>query len=97
MAMYVSIQISYAESLQILEKVYGRSVLSTTQVYEWYKGFKDGQETLMSCSDRPSTSSTDECIKDVKEIVLESLYGSVRAIVVEFDISCKPVCPLMFG
>ncbi len=39
----VSNQISCAESLRMLEKTYGESILSKTQVYDWYKAFKDGR------------------------------------------------------
>lgn len=84
----VSNQISCAESLRILEKAYGESILSKTQVYDWYKAFKDTRETVedMPRSGRPSTSTTDDNIKKVKEIVLENLYVNVREIVRELNI-----------
>ena len=61
----VADRISRANSLKLLEKAYGESVLSETRAYECYKTFKAGREILedMTCSGRSSTSSTDENIK----------------------------------
>lgn len=84
----VSNQISCAESLRMLEKAYGESTLSKTQVYDWYRAFKDGRETVqdMPRSGRPSMSTTDDNIKKVKEIVLENHHASVREIARELNI-----------
>ena len=84
----VSNEISCAESLRMLQKAYGESVLSKTQVYEWYKAFQDGRTTVedMPRSGRPSTSTTDENIKKAKEIVLQNPHVSVREIARELDI-----------
>ena len=73
-------EISCAESLRMLQKAYGESVLSKTQVYEWYKAFKDGRETVEDAprSGRPSTSTNDDNVEKVKEIVLENRHTSVR-------------------
>nr|APL98288.1 putative DD34D transposase [Bactrocera tryoni] len=89
----ISNQISCAESLRMLEKAYGDSVLSKTQAYEWYKAFKDGREIVedMPRSGRPSTSSTDENIKKVKDMVLENRQASVREMARELDISRESV------
>lgn len=64
----------------MLQKAYGESVLSKTQVYEWYKAFKDGRETVEDAprSGRPSTSTNDDNVEKVKEIVLENRHTSVR-------------------
>lgn len=64
----------------MLQKAYGESVLPKTQIYEWYKAFKDGRETVEDAprSGRPSTSNTDDNVGKVKEIVLENRHNSVR-------------------
>ncbi|XP_069966394.1 protein GVQW3-like [Bactrocera oleae] len=71
--------LSCVESLQMLEKACAESILSKIQIYDWYKAFKDGRETVedMSRSDRSSTCTTDENIKKVREIVRESRHASI--------------------
>ena len=39
-------EISCTDSLKMLEKACGESVLSKTRAYEWYKAFKEGQEIV---------------------------------------------------
>ena len=58
----------------MLGNAYGESVLSKTRVCEWYKAFKEEREIVevMPHSERFSTSSTNENIKKVKEIVLRN-------------------------
>lgn len=85
--------ISCADSLKMLEKAYGESVLSKTRAYEWYKAFKEGREIVedMPRSGRPSTSSTDENIEKVKEIVLDNRHSSLREIARDLNISHESV------
>lgn len=85
--------ISCAESLKLLEKAYGKSALSKTRAYEWYKTFKEGREVVedLSRSGRPSTSSTYENIDKVKEIVLENPHLSLREIAQDLDLSHESV------
>ena len=54
-----------AELLKMIEKAYGRSVLSKTRLYQWYKAFKEGREIVedMPRCGQPSNSSTDESIE----------------------------------
>lgn len=79
---------SCANSLKMLEKAYGESVLSKTRIYEWYKAFKEGREIVEDNprSGRPSTSSKDENIEKVKEIVLGNRHSSLREIARELNL-----------
>jgi len=54
-----------------LKKVYGDKYLSCTEVFEWFKRFKDGREEIGGdqCPCHPSTSKTDANIEKVGEIV----------------------------
>ncbi|EGI63873.1 FLJ37770-like protein [Acromyrmex echinatior] len=38
--------ISYAESLKMLQKAYGESILSKTRAYEWYSALKSGRDVV---------------------------------------------------
>ena len=59
------------EKHSLLKKVYGDECLSSTQVFEWFKRFKEGREEIGDNQgpSRPSTSKTDTNIKKVSEIV----------------------------
>jgi hypothetical protein len=42
---------SPSETLQMLEKAYGKAVIKTAQVYEWQKRLRDGHEAdTFSCT-----------------------------------------------
>jgi len=62
---------SAAETYDLLKKVYGDECLSRTQVFEWFKRFKEEREEIRDdqLPDHPSTSKTDANIKKVGEIV----------------------------
>lgn len=89
----VANEISCAESLKMLEKAYGESVLSKTRAYEWYKAFKEGREVVddLPRSGRPSTSTTDDNIDKVKEIVMENRHASLREMAQDLDMSHESV------
>jgi len=54
-------------NIQLLTKVYGDECLSRTQVFEWFKSFKEGWEEIRDDKrpSRPSTSKTDANIEKV--------------------------------
>lgn len=91
--------ISCAESLKMLEKCYGESVLSKTRTYEWYKAFKDGREIIEDKprSGRPATASTDENIEKKKEIVFDNRYASLREIAHDLNISHESVRSILMA
>ena len=62
---------SATETNYLLKKVYGNECLSHTQVFEWFKRFKDGREEIGDdqCPGHPSTSKTEDNIEKIGEIV----------------------------
>jgi transposase len=54
-----------------LKTVYDDEALKKTAIYDWFKRFKNGQESLEDeeRSDQPSTSKNDETIEKVKNLV----------------------------
>ena len=56
---------STTETYHLLKKVYGDECLSRTQVFEWFKRFKEGREEIGDdqCPGRPSTSKTEANIE----------------------------------
>ena len=60
------------KSLKILQKCFGESTLSRTQVFEWHKEYSEGREVVENLphASRPFTSVNDDNIEKVKKIVL---------------------------
>jgi len=85
----VTNDISCSDSQAMLQKCYGEAVLSKTQIYEFYKAFKDGRESVKDKPrpGRPSTSSTENNIDQVKEITLHNRFSSLKNIAREVHIS----------
>ena len=61
----------------MLQKCFGESTLSITQVFEWHKGFSEGREVVENLphASRPSTSVNDGNIEKLKKIVLENRFS----------------------
>ena len=73
---------SATETYLLLKKVYGDECLSRTQVFEWFKRFKDGREEIGDDQSPglPSTSKTEGNIAKIGEIVRHNRRLSIRAI-----------------
>ncbi|XP_018338920.1 PREDICTED: putative uncharacterized protein FLJ37770 [Trachymyrmex septentrionalis] len=73
----------------MLQKCFGESTLSRTQVFEWHKAFSEGREVVenLSHASRPSTSVNDDNMEKVKEIVLENRRVGIREIAEALNIS----------
>lgn len=89
--------ISCVQSLKMLTKCYGDSVLSKSQTYEWYKAFKTGREFVVDKprSGRPSTSLNEENIEKVKELMLVNRTLSLREMARTLDLSHVSVKAIM--
>ncbi|UYV70835.1 hypothetical protein LAZ67_8000785 [Cordylochernes scorpioides] len=75
--------IAVREILALMNKAYENEILSRTQVYFWYKRFKDGRKSIGddSRSGRPLTSTTDRKIGQWK--LLHDNGPAHRAIIVQ--------------
>ena len=74
----------------MLQKCFGESTLSRTQVFEWHKAFSEGREVVKNLphASRPSTSVNDDNIEIVKKIVLENRLVGIREVAKALNISC---------
>lgn len=81
--------IKASESFKMLQKCYGESTLSKSQVYEWHKAFSEGREDIQNLppSGRPSTAVNDANIEKVKKFVLENRRAGIRQIAEALNIS----------
>ncbi|KAJ8946752.1 hypothetical protein NQ318_002582 [Aromia moschata] len=68
--------------LTMLKEVYGNECLSRTQVFEWFKRFKEGRETTEDDPrlGQPSMSKTDENIEKIDKPIREDRRLSIRGI-----------------
>jgi len=73
---------SAKETYDLLKKVYGDECLSCTQVFEWFKRFKEGRKEIGDDQHpgRPSTSKTEANIEKVGEIVRQNRPLSIRGV-----------------
>ena len=70
------------EIRQMLVQVYGDNAMKKTAVYKWVKRFCEGRESVTDeeRSGRPATSSTEENIAKICQIVRENRRLTVRGI-----------------
>lgn len=73
----------------MLTVAYGEATLDRSNVYRWYKMFSEGREDVNDeeRAGRPSTSTTDENIDEVKKIVLVNRRITVREVAEDLNIS----------
>ncbi|KAJ8961923.1 hypothetical protein NQ318_021542 [Aromia moschata] len=78
----VEVEKTFTETYAMLKEVYGNECLSRTQVYEWFKRFKEGRETMEDDSHpgRPSTSKGDENIGKIGKLIREDCRLSIRGL-----------------
>ena len=72
---------SATEMYDLLKKIYGDECLSCTQVFEWFRMFKEGREEIGDDQhlSRPSASKTVANIEKVGETVRQNRRLSNRA------------------
>ena len=73
---------SATETYNLLTEVYGDQCLSRTQIFEWFKKFKEGRKYVGDNpkSGRPSTAKTQENVEKVARIVRGDRRLSIRTI-----------------
>ena len=71
----------------MLTAAYGEAILDRSNVYLWYKMFAEGRENDEERAGRPTTSTTDENIDEVKKIILANRWITVREVAEDLNIS----------
>ncbi|UYV63951.1 hypothetical protein LAZ67_2006116 [Cordylochernes scorpioides] len=68
----VKLKKSFTETLVLMNEAYEDEILSRTQVYFWYKRYKNGRKSIGddSRSGRPLTSTTDRNIGQVHDLIV---------------------------
>ena len=75
----------------MLQKCFGKSTLSRTQLFDWHKAFSEGREVVENLphASRSSTPVNDDDIEQVKKIVLQNRRVGVREIAEALNISYR--------
>ena len=70
------------ETYQLLQQAYGEDAMGRTQVFDWFRRFKEGRTSVKSDPrlGRPSTSRNEEMIAKVRTIVRNNSRLTVREI-----------------
>ena len=74
-------EILAAEMLRILRKAFGNYSMSQKNFYKWYKDFKEERRERvddLERSARASTSTDDQHVNKVKQLVLKNLRLTVK-------------------
>ena len=72
----------------MLQKCFGESTLSRTQVFEWHKAFSESREVIenLSHARRPTIFVNNDNIEKVKGRVLENAHVGIRALAEDLNI-----------
>jgi transposase len=81
---------SAAECYENLKVAFGDQAMSRTQVFEWFRKFKNGRQSIESDArtGRPATSNNDIITNKVRDLIKQDRRLTVREIAEEVGISC---------
>ncbi|KAJ8944350.1 hypothetical protein NQ318_011481 [Aromia moschata] len=85
----VKLEKSAAETIPMLKKAFGVDCLSDRQIFRWHKAFAEGREDVNdeNRAGRPSTSTSDDTVKRVRDLLNTDRRLSVRLISETLDIT----------
>ena len=64
---------SAVETIELINKAYGRAAMRRANVYRWFARFRGGREEMKddARSGRPTTARTDENVESVRRLLTE--------------------------
>ena len=73
-------EISVAKTFRMVQKAFGDLTMSQKNLYKWYKDFKEGRERIddLERPGRPSTSTDEQHVNQVKELVHKDRRSVIR-------------------
>ncbi|KAJ8936585.1 hypothetical protein NQ318_008057 [Aromia moschata] len=85
----VKLEKSVAETIPVLKKAFGVDCLSERQIFRWHKAFAEGREDFNdeNRAGPPSTSSSEDNVKRVRDLLKTDRRLSVRLISETLDIT----------
>ena len=93
----VKLEHSSAETIRIIQKVFGDDAMSAAQIKVWHKRFKDGRESVESDprSGRPATSRTPENVERVRAAISKGRRLTVRELEADLGIPKTTVSQIL--
>lgn len=81
------------DAFKMLEKSFGDSIMSKSRAFQWYRAFKEGREVVddLPRPGRPTSSTNEENVEQVKKLVLENRRYSLREMAKELNISHESI------
>ena len=68
--LFVKLEKKFAETYELMKKVYGDDCMSRIQVYTWFTRFKNGRDENDDLGPgRPEVSNRAELVEQVREII----------------------------
>ena len=79
----------FAETYELLKKVYGDDCMSRTQVYTWFRRFKNSRDDLNDDPrpGRPEASNRAELVEKVRKLIAMDANFTVRMLTEELNSS----------
>jgi hypothetical protein len=75
----------------VLKTAFGDNSMGRTQMSDWFSRFKRGETSVQiedsERSGRPSTSRTDENVKNVRKVINEDRRNTITEIAARLDLS----------
>ena len=89
----------FAETYELLKKVYGDDCMSRIQVYTWFTRFKNGRDDLNDDPrpGRPEASNRAELVEKVREIIAIGANFTVRMLAEELNSSNCTIYTILTG
>jgi len=86
-----------AETVTMLREAFKEESLSQARVYEWFSRFKHGDRSLedQPQSGRPSTSRTNENIKQIRYAIMFDRRRTIRLLTRGFTLKCSSDCGML--
>ena len=85
----IKLEKKFAETYELMKKVYGDYCMSRTQVYTWFTQFKNGRDDLNDGPrpGRPEASNRPELVEKICEIIAIDANFTVRMLAEELNLS----------
>ena len=84
----VKLEKKFAETYELMKKVYSDDYMNRTQVYTWFTRFKNGRDDLNDDPRprRPEASNRAELVEKVREIIAIDAHFTVRMLAEELNL-----------
>ncbi|XP_054737795.1 histone-lysine N-methyltransferase SETMAR-like [Anastrepha obliqua] len=93
----LNLEKTFSETYELMQKVYGGDCLARSNVYNWFKRFKNGREDLDDDKrpGRPEASNRAELVEKVREIIAVDENFTARVLAEELNSSTGTIWKIL--